>query len=42
MPRGQERVGHRTESIYRRRDAIVDDVMLCEDPAKLAAYSDDE
>ena len=32
-------VGHRTESIYRRY-AIVDEVMLREGAAKLAAYSE--
>lgn len=32
-------VGHRTESIYRRY-AIVDEVMLREGAAKLAAYAD--
>lgn len=32
-------VGHRTESIYRRY-AIVDEVMLREGGAKLAAYAD--
>lgn len=32
-------VGHRTESIY-RRSAIVDEIMLREGGAKLAAYAD--